>query len=76
MHAFWFRGKVGVDCVLDGVKQRLERRVAVELFLGAGQFDVSRVAGVHCRWLTAGGGHPKDNSCTLFGSDGWMLYTQ
>jgi hypothetical protein len=56
MHAFWFRGKVGVDCVLDGVKQRLERRVVVELPLVAGEIDISRVAGVHfCRWLTVGG---------------------
>ena len=56
LHAFWSRGYVDVDCVLDGVEERLERGVAVELPLVAGEVDISRVAGVHfCRWLTVGG---------------------
>jgi hypothetical protein len=78
MHAFWSRGQVDVECVIDGIYESVEGG-GILLALRTSDFDMSSVSGVHCvgcRWLTAGGGHPKDNSCTLFGPDGWMLYTQ
>ena len=57
MHAFWSRGQVDVECVIDGIYESVEGW-GVLLALGTGYFDMSSVAGVHgvgCRWLTAGG---------------------
>jgi hypothetical protein len=55
MHAFWSRGQVDVECVIDGIYESVEGG-GILLALSPSDFDMSSVAGVHfCVWLTAGG---------------------